>query len=315
MKKIIIALAIAIICISTLGVFKDQIIKTVVTVAATQLTGAPVHIDGFALGIFRQVVRISGFKIYNPKGFSKSLLVDLPKINVTYDLGALFKKKLHLINTEIELKEMGLEKNKEGELNVDALTLVKQGKKQSAKPSAQMPMQFDTLQLGIGRIVLKDYSSGKTPVVKVYDINIHKSYRNISSAQQLAGLILAEPMKEAGIQGVKIYGVAMLAGAAVLPVAVATTFAGRDSVEQEFLTNPENVFEASLTVLKGMGKITREDKSSGVIDAEVNSASVAVKITKKEGNKTKIVISARKYLLPKPEIAGGILYEVSEELK
>ena len=316
MKKIIVTLVIVIICILAAGIIKDQVIKTAVTVVATQITGAPVHIDRFALGIFRQSVRISGFKIYNPNGFSRSLLVDLPRINVSYDLGALlFRKQLHLINTEIALREMGLEKNRKGELNVDALALVKQGKKQSAKPAAQMPMQLDMLQLGIGRIVSRDYSSGKIPVVKVYDINIHKNYRNITSAQQLAGLILAEPMKEAGIRGVKIYGVAMLAGVAVLPVAVAATFAGKDNVEQEFLTNFDNLFETSLTVLKGMGKISREDKSIGIIDAEVNSAQIAVKITKQEENKTKIVISARKYLLPKPEIAGGILYEVSERLK
>ena len=96
---------------------------------------------------------------------------------------------------------------------------------------------------------------------------------------------------------------------------MAATFIGRDNVEQEFLTSFDNVFEATLTVLKGTGKVTREDKLDGVIDAEVNSAQVAVKITKKEEDKTKIVISARRYLLPKPEIAGGILYEISGKLK
>jgi len=315
MKKIRKILLVVIISIFALVIVKDQIIKVTVTVAATQVVGAPVHIDDFSLGVFNQSVKISGFRIYNPKGFSKGILVDLPKINVRYDLGALFKKEIHLVDTEIELKEMGLEKNSEGKLNVDALKVVKQGQAQGAKPSQQMPMRLDTVKLGIGRIVLKDYSAGKAGVVKVYDINIHKSYKNITSAQQLAALILAEPMKSAGIQGAKIYGVAMLAGVAVLPVAVAATFIGRDSVQQDFTVSFDELFETSSVILKKMGRLTKEDKANGILGAEINSAQIALKIRKKSNNKTEVVISARKYLLPKPEIAGGVLYEISEKLK
>jgi hypothetical protein len=253
--------------------------------------------------------------MHNPKGFSKGILVDLPKINVRYDLSALFKKKLHLVNIVIEIKEIGLERNKEGRLNVDELKVVKQGKKQGSKPAEQMPMQLDMLTLSMGRIVLKDYSSQGEPSVKVYDINIRKSYKNITSVQQLVTLILAEPMKAAGIQGAAIYEVAMLTGVAVLPVAVAVTLIGRDSVQQDFVSTFDNVYEESLKVLKRQGKITREDKSRGIISATINSAQITVKIRREADTKTQVVISARKYLLPKPEISGGILYKISEKLK
>jgi len=315
MKKIKKILIVVVICVFAIGIVKDQIIKSVVTVVATQVVGAPVHINGFSLGIFKQSVKISGFRIYNPKGFSKGILVDLPKINVSYDLGSVLKQKLHLPNVEIELKEMGLEKNNKGELNVDSLKVVKEGKGKDAKPAPQMPLQLDIVKLGIGKIVLKDYSAGKAPVIKVYDININKTYKNINSAQQLAALIFAEPMKAAGIQGAKIYGVAMLAGAAVLPVAVAAKFIGKDSVQQDFTEDFDSVFAESSLVLKKMGRITKENKSSGSLSAEVNGAQVYVKVTEKSDNKTAVVISARKFLLPKPEIAGGILYELSARLK
>jgi len=67
--------------------------------------------------------------------------------------------------------------------------------------------------------------------------------------------------------------------------------------------------------LKKMGRLTKEDRSGGILGAEINSAQVALKIRKKSNNKTELVISARKYLFPKPEIAGGVLYEISEKLK
>lgn len=315
MKKTMVILAVIFIVIFAVGVFKDQIIKSVITVVATQVTGAPVHIDGFSLGVFSQSARISGFKMYNPKGFSQGILVYLPKIRVKYDLGALLKKKLHLLNVEIEIKEIGLERNAEGKLNADELKVVKQGKEKKSKPAEQMPMQIDMLTLGIGRIVSKDYVQAKEPIVKVYDLNIRKSYKNITSAQQLAALIVAEPMKAAGIQGAKIYGAAMLTGVAVLPVAVAVTFIGRDSVQQDFSATFNNAYEEVLRVLKRQGKVAREDKAKGTISATINSAQVYARIIKKAANKAQVVISARKYLFPKPEIAGGILYEVSEKLR
>ncbi|MDD5108102.1 MAG: hypothetical protein PHC29_01125 [Candidatus Omnitrophica bacterium] len=314
MKRIRKIFLIVFICIFALGIIKDQIIKTVVIVSATQLLGSPVHISGFSLGVFKQSVRISGFKIYNPKGFSKGILVDLPKINVAYDLGACFKQKLHLSLVEIELKEMGLERNSAGELNVDSLKVVKQSKSRDAKFSKQIPMQLDKVKFGIGKIVLKDYSSAGE-VIKVYDVNINKEYENITSAGQLAGLILVEPMKSAGIEGAKIYGAAMLAGVAVLPVAVAAKFMGRDTVQEELRGNFDHVFEVSLNVLKRMGRVTEEDKSRGILSAEVGGAQVSLVATKKAHNKTGVVISARQYFFPKPEIAGGVLYKISEKLR
>jgi hypothetical protein len=63
-----------------------------------------------------------------------------------------------------------------------------------------------------------------------------------------------------------------------------------------------------------MGKVTKEDKSGGVIGANIDSAQVTLKIREKD-NKTELTISARRYLLPKPEIANGVLYKISEKLK
>lgn len=314
MKKFVIVLAIVLASLLTVGILKDQIIKSIITVAATEVTGAPVHIDGFSLGLFNQSVRISGLKIYNPKGFPRGILVHLSKINVAYDLGALFRKKLHLLGAEIELKEMGLIKNAQGQLNVNALKVMKEQEQKGSKPSEKMPMQIDMLKLGIGKIVSKDYSAGKDPVVYVYDVNIHKSYKNITSVEQLAALIMIEPMKAAGLHTAQIYGVAMIAGVAVLPVGIAATFAGKDSAQQEFAASFEEAYEAALAVLSKKGKVS-QNREAGVVKGRVDSAQVTVKIIRRSAKRTEVVASARKYLLPKPKIAGGIIYEIAEKLR
>ncbi len=315
MKKAVIIIIVAFGAVFSAAILKDQMIKAAVTVVVSRLTGAPVHIDRFSLGVFNSSVRISGFKMYNPRGFSKGILINLPTINVRCDLGALLKRKLHIPEASIELSEMALLKNREGRLNVDSLKVSgKEGSPKKAR-SAQMPIQIDTLKLKIGRIIFKDYSHGGYPAIKVYDIGINKEYRNINSVNQLVVLVLSEPMKSAGIEGAKIYAAAMLAGAAVLPVSVAVTLAGKDNAQQVFAVSQDNAYSTSLKVLGQMGRIVKEDRSSGIIEAEVDSTQVSLKINKKGNNRVEIFASARRYLLPRPEIAAGVIYAISEKLK
>ncbi|MFA5096449.1 MAG: hypothetical protein WC478_03810 [Candidatus Omnitrophota bacterium] len=314
-KKFLIWVAVVVVAVFSLGIIKDQLIKGVVTITASTVTGAPVHIDGFSLGFFSQSVKIKGFRMYNPRGFSRGILADLPTINVKLDTGALFRRKLHLVNVEVELKELGIEKNREGKLNVDALKVADEGKKEKAGETKPMPLQIDTLKLGMGRVVSKDYSGGGEPIVNVYAINIQKGYKNITSVQQLAALILAEPMKSAGIRGAKIYGASMLAGVAVLPLTAALTFAGKDSAQEEFGLPFDRVYDAGLGVLKQKGQVSRDDRPAGVISASLNGADITLRFVRKSGNSVQVTASARKYLLPKPEIAAGVLYDISERLK
>ncbi|MFA4991195.1 MAG: AsmA family protein [Candidatus Omnitrophota bacterium] len=322
MKKILIVVLVVVFSIVVLSLAKDQLIKSVISTVATGVTGAKVEIKGFSLGILSQSVSITGFRMYNPEGFPKGVLVDLPKIAVDYDAGALLKGRLHLKKLEIDLKEVNLTKNKDGKLNVDSLKVAqkeagsKEAKPKAKKSSGPMEMKIDLLNLNIGRMVMTDYASGGAePTVQVYDINIKGTYNNITSPQQLAALILTEPMKRAGIKGAAIYGAAMLTGVGIVPVAIAAAFGEKDSVQEDIDKPVSELYDAALALLKNRGKVAGEDKTMGVITASVDGASVSVKLKSVSDNKTSITVSARKMLLPKPEIAKGILYQIKEGLK
>lgn len=319
MRKYLIIVCIVVIGLLGLSIIKDQAIRVVTTVVATQVTGAPVRISGFSLGILNQHIRISGLKMYNPKGFSGTdILIDLPKVAVYYDLFSLIKGRLHLKSVDVELKEIGLAKNKEGRLNVDSLKIVEESKTrqaQGAKASGQLAIQIDLLNLQMGRIVSKDYTVGREPTIQVYDINLKKSYKNITSVQQLAVLIFAEPMKQAGIKGAGIYGLTLLTGVGALPVAVIATFAGKDSIEKDFNIAAGELYDLTLSVLRKKGKIQKEDKVSGAILAQVDGVDVKIKLKALSSKSTKITISARKFMLPKPAVASGVLYHITEQVK
>ena len=191
--------------------------------------------------------------------------MDIPTIGATCNVGALLKGNIHLKRIDIDLKEIGLAKNKQGNLNVDSLKVVEgQDKtKKTQKPAKDIGIQMDVVNLSIGRVVNKDYSTSGPAVIKVYDINLKKTYKNINSAQQLAALIIAEPLKAAGIQGLKIYGIAMLTGVAALPVAVAFMFTGNDYAQADLDISMYRAYEVGLEVLKKSGTVKKENKTAG----------------------------------------------------
>jgi len=310
MKKFITGLGIVAVSLICILILKDLIIKSVLTTAASRITGAPVHMDSFSLNILSSTIQISGFKMYNPSGFPKGLLVSCPKITIIYDRATLFKQRRHFLIMEIELKEMRLTKNKDGRLNVDALKIVQQ-----SKSSPPIPMQIDLLALSIGKIVYKDCAIGTEPGVRVYDANRHKSYKGILTAQQLALLVLAEPMKSAAIKNADICGIDLVTNVAALPDAVAETFIGKDSVQQNINASFEHVYEISLQEIKRIGTVTEHDALAGVIKANINGAMVALILKESKDNKTEITISARKYMLPQLDVAAWVLYQIIDTLQ
>ncbi|MCX5702201.1 MAG: hypothetical protein NTW64_04395 [Candidatus Omnitrophica bacterium] len=319
MKKIVAVVLIAILVLSAFCLFRDLIIKSVISSVTSNITGAPVHIGGFSLSVIKQSVKITNFKMYNPKGFPQEILVDIPKLGVSCNLSALIKGKLHLKLLDFDLKELVLTKNKEGKLNVDSLKVVEAGKEpkkeKAKKPAKQMAMQIDVVNLNIGRVINKDYSVGEQPVIKVFDINIKKTYKDITSVQQLAALIIAEPLKAAGIQGLQVYAATLLTGVAALPVAAVFTLAGKDYAEQDFNVSWQEAYAAGLRAIKNAGTLKNEDSVGGVINADVGGSQVTLKLKKIDEGKTRITVSARKFMLPQPEVAAGVMYKITEELK
>ncbi|MDD4980802.1 MAG: hypothetical protein PHC54_06025 [Candidatus Omnitrophica bacterium] len=316
MQKKIMIIILAVILLFVFCWVRDFCIKSLIGTVATSVTGAPTRVGGLSLSIIRQSIRISNFRMYNPRGFPKDILADIPKVHVVCNLGALATGKIHLKQLDLDIKEIGMVKNKEGKLNVDSLKIAQDKSIEAQKkPAKQLAMQIDIVSLGMGRVVSKDYSVEGQPVVKVYDINLKKAYKNITSAQQLSALIISEPLKAAGIHGLKVYGVTMLTGVAALPVVAAFTFAGKDYAQETFDVTIERAYYAGLEAINMAGKVKKEDKANGIISAEVNGAGVILKLKKLSEKSTQVTISARKFGLPQDKIAAGVMYRLSEQLK
>ncbi len=323
MKKIMLVALIVILALGVIGVVKDQAIGSIVGAVSSSVLGAPVKIGGLSIGILKQSIRIRDLRVYQPKGFPSGTLIDIPVIAVDYDLKALLGGKLHFPLIELNLKEMSVIKNKDKQLNIEALKVAPKkeektpaAKKEEKKPSKPLSMQIDVLKLNAGQIIYTDLAAGEKPVVQVYDAGIkNKTYQNITSAQELIALLFSESLKGTAIQGAKIYAANAILGAGFLPAGVALTLAGKDSDTLNIDKNFETSFGAALKTVANMGTLKSEDRIKGVIKADISKSDVTIKVEKVTEKTTRITVSARQMLLPKPEIAKGVSLDLSERLK
>lgn len=319
MKKFLTVLIIIAAIIITFNIFKDQIIRTIIDSAATRALGTEVAIQSFSFKILDQTIDIKGLQIENPHGFPKETFIDIPLIHINYDLGELLQKKIHLKKFEINLKELTIIKNKEKQLNVDALQITQETTEKNEpkdKKKEAMPMQIDILVLSVGKIINKDYSTGKQPQIIIHNVGFkNKTYKNITSAQQLISLILTECLKEAGIKSAKIYAASSLLGVGFLPAGVAMALTANKNAQEEIEKDFNTTYEAALKVLNTQGRVTNEQQETGTIKAAVSGNTITVKLEKISEKNTALIISAKKFMLPKQQEAEKILYLIKQELK
>jgi len=316
LKKVLLAGLIVILSIAIIHNHSASLLGHAVSLGIRVIYGAELHIEGISINRASSSLEIKGFTVFNPPGFPKGRLIELPRIRAVYDLPALSKGMLHFRQVDIELKELAVIKNARGKFNVDSLRFVKKAALAQTNGKQKTPAQIDVLNLYVGDLVSKDYTQGSDPYVCVHNIHRKDTFRNVKDIQQLKSIILAAPIREAGIKGAIVCGVAALGGVWAVPVAFTIVMVGRDSAQEDINIQSRRIFASSVALLERMGTIIKADSTQGIIIAGIRGARVAVKV--KESSRPYscvITVSARKIFLPKPEIAAGILYQINEELK
>lgn len=336
-RGIIIFFIVIAVLIIGLGLFKNPLIKSVVTNSATRVIGVPVHMDAFSLSLLNQSVRIKGFTVYNPEGFpANDVLLYAPEISVDCDVNTLMGGKLHLPYVAFNLKEMVIIRNKEGKLNIDVIREALGQKEPSEKeeepevpeePTEPMEMQIDVLKLTVGKVIYKDYSMGDKPAVINLDVDIKdKTYRDITSAQQVGIIVLKEVVgykivKDTVFKGVasaidveqKMEDITKTAGNVLFDTG--KKFLGKeDDRGIDFNVGYDKIYQVILKTIQEMGEVTKDDKDSGVVKAKVDGSDVTVEISKKGTEKVQVKVSAKKFMIPKPEVAKEILSKITENL-
>lgn len=323
-KKILLLFAVLVIifCIICIAAFllKDRIIISLVNERLSKVFAATVKIESLSWNAMQSSLQVKGLKIYNPVGFPQEELLDLTDIYIEYDLSALLKRELHLSWLELEANQIVVIKDSQGRLNLQELGPRKEAdihaREGRGPENKGWPLRIEVLKLKLGRVVYKDFSVSGKPKVEAYDLRLDRTYKGVTKASQVFDLMIMESLRPTALKGAAIYGMLSVAGSQLLPpVGVAVVLTGKDSAKADFPVSFDAAFQASLKGADELGDIIQSDAARGVVKASIHGTSVSVRLSRGSGNSVSIAVSARRFFLPKPHTAEGLLYQISDRLK
>ncbi len=197
MKKIILTIAaIFFIALAVISVGKDLIIRVSAENIVKSATGLRLEIQDLKTSLVGSFLRIKGLRVFNPDKFQDRSMLNMPEIYVHYDLPAIIGGKIHLSEVRIDLEEFQVVKNKDGSLNLDSLKAIQNQKKEAStgEKTKPAPIQIDVLQLKIGKVIYKDYSSGGSPSVNEFNVNLNEKFTNVTDLNSLTSLIVVKAL-------------------------------------------------------------------------------------------------------------------------
>lgn len=260
MKKA--AIIIGIISALVIGAFlgKNLVARAALSRGVTAITGLKFTAESVNVGVFKSSIDMKGLKLLNPSGFTDPVMVDIPRIYVDYNLGDCIRKKVHLEELILHLEEVVVVKNKEGELNLDCLKVVKDEKEKETtdegeeeKEGKAPDIQIDVLALRIGKVVYKDYSRSSSPKSREFKVNIDERYENITDLQELGRLVAVRALTKTTIAQLADFDLGSLHKGLGDITSAATT--GIEKGAEEVLgVGKEAAREATKTIEKLFGK-------------------------------------------------------------
>ncbi len=197
-SKILIWLAVILIVL----VLGRNVIAKAGAEAGTQLAiGFPLHIGSLDIGLQKTHVWVKDLHLSNPGGFDYKTMLQMPEIYVAYDLPELSKGKIHLPELRVNVQEFAVIKNKDGKVNLDLLKPAKKERRKAEAPkSGEMPkFQIDRIDFKVGKVLYKDYSKGKEPQVKEFNINLNEHYERITSMEAVISLMVVKMLAKTSI--------------------------------------------------------------------------------------------------------------------
>ncbi|MBU4149879.1 MAG: AsmA family protein [Candidatus Omnitrophica bacterium] len=202
MKKIFNLILILVVLIIGAVMARDLIVKKAIENIVSVTTGMKMDISQLKVSVPKTFVSIKGMTVLNPDNFKDRVMLDIPGIYIDYELRPLLKKRIHLQELRINLKEFTVVKNQDGKTNLEFIKNLKEKNKKSSgqkKKSSKPEIEIDIMSLKIGKVIYKDYSGGGGPIISEYRVNIDSTYKNVKDPGEIIQIITAKALMNTAI--------------------------------------------------------------------------------------------------------------------
>lgn len=218
-------LAAALLAVIGLGLVRHSLLRRVAERAVAAATGFTLEIGNLHVGLTRPVVEITAARLDNPAAFPVREALRLDRIRVVYEPASLFRRELHLREVELSVPSASVVILSDGDSNIARLGRAgrpppepqpetpepAQGAAPVAPASSMAPaarvetereprtVRIDRLTLVLGQISVRRYDeTGRYQENAPYDVNIRRTYENVTDLRQLGALLGTEIMAHVG---------------------------------------------------------------------------------------------------------------------
>ncbi len=169
---------------------KDTLLKAVAEKNLRDSTGMDARISRLEVSLGTPTVNMEGLKLYNTAAFGGGTFLDLPELRMEYVLDEIRDGKLRFKTLRINIAELAVVKDKNGNMNVEALDkTLKERKRREPRGKDSAPVEFggiDELYLSIGKVRVIDLANPKNS----QEINVglkDEVGRNFKTEEEMQG--------------------------------------------------------------------------------------------------------------------------------
>jgi len=169
-------------------------------------TGFDVSVQDLSVNPFTARISVKGLVIGNPSTYPINDFVHIGEFTADAELGSLFADRLIVEEAVVDIRELALVRNSQGERNALAFwkALVgesgpaqAQGVEDKQKPSAKKEFLIRKLRLRLDRLVISDGITDTTQVRKV-DLQFAQDYENVTGVAQVTEPIIRQAIAKSG---------------------------------------------------------------------------------------------------------------------
>ena len=207
-KALLVILVILVVIVVGVLMARNIIVKTMLENWVEKLIGLKIRLKSIDIGIFKTDVEVKELEVDNPAGYSDKYLTQIPDIYIDYALEDIIHGFMHFPEIDINIKQVNVEKNKDGVLNLDSIqsTSEKPKEKKKSKDKAKdekgdflinkMSLEIDTI---------KYMDNSKTPPTKdEFKLNYSKNFENVTDPKVIVDSIVGAVVGKLITKGIDV---------------------------------------------------------------------------------------------------------------
>ena len=196
------SLAFVIFALTVVVVNKDDVAKWLIVNRVKFITGHTVSLDSASVDFGQSTLTVTNLRLQNPSPYRELIAAEVPYLSLTIDLRDLLRRRVHLTALTIDMAQLVIERRKDAAINIHTIRDIRNNRRaeilSAGGKSFIKSFQIDMLELKIDRVIFRDQMQGPS-FSKIYPINLHERYQDITETESLIRLIVFQALTKTAL--------------------------------------------------------------------------------------------------------------------